>query len=231
MNYTRIDNKYILVDYLPVGKTMFDFYIPQTSKCDNIKVPKKSDIEINAPGFEYFLKEGILKYRSGKLNVRIETNCKVIEAEDCEVRDKGTGGLLIPYSVKKWFEDTFIYSYIKYVSRKEFSKNPLKISKRIVQDNVLYIKTGRKDPEKCKYPMEIVEIMYSTEENCLIIRPFNIIKPQDIVYRYPDEYPVFLEYLKKNLDVSNPTSELIEAVKSDDRISLFEYQISYTKII
>ena len=39
------------------------------------------------------------------------------------------------------------------------------------------------------------------------------------------------KHVKGIICLSNPTSELIEAVKSDDRISLFEYQISYTKII
>lgn len=52
----------------------------------------------------------------------------------------------------------------------------------------------------------------------------------------------YVDYLEKSdlaagkpvkgiICLSEPTPELIKAVKGDDRISLFEYQISYTKIV
>lgn len=177
-----------LIDYLPIGATMFGYYIPATSKVG---------------GFYSLLKD-IWEHKGKVANLAIvENNIVVISAPNCEVRDISStnGGLLIPYPVKKWFQDTFIYSYVKYVSRENPSDNPLNSKKDIVKQ---YKKSREENPEKPippMDPMEIVKVLYSEARNWVIICPFNVIKPEDIVKSYPGDYPIFFEYLKKNLDV------------------------------
>ena len=88
-------------------------------------------------------------------------------------------------------------------------------------------------------PAGRLDLLAEDDNGCLYVIELKKDSGYDDAFNQIKQY---IDYLEKSelaagkpvkgiICLSNPTQELIEAVRSDDRISLFEYQISYTKII
>lgn len=207
MEITKVDG-YILVDYLPIGKTMFDYYIPKTSKCravidKNVKWKEK----LICDGFEVFLNSR--KASDKTINVMIQErdeNGNFFDVfknpSECKIIDKG---LVIKDREKLWFEETFVYSYITYVSRTSFTDNPLNMKQDDVIYNVLYEKSGHEyTPKKyydIKTPMEIVEILWDEQKQRMLIRPYIRIEPENAMEKIGENgVKELLKYLYININ-------------------------------
>ena len=207
MEITKVD-KCILVDYLPIGKTMFDYYIPKTSKCNNVvnkSVKWKEKLVCN--GFVDFLESR--KRSSKNIEVMIQEKDKngiffdVFDIPSaCEIKHYG---LVIKDREKLWFEETFVYSYITYVSRTDFKYNPLNMKKDDVVYTVLYEKSGHTYTPK-KYcdinvPMEIVEILWDEQRQMMLIRPYVCITPENALEKIGQKGAIkLLKYLYDNIN-------------------------------
>lgn len=210
MNITTIDN-YYLVDYLPIGKTIFDYYIRKTSKCDNIsgsrigtKVLRE---QTSCNGFEWFL-ERCQELNQTTIKVQIQNKDSngiyvdvFREPFDCEIKEYG---LSIPQVMKNWFEEQFIYSYITYVTRESFTKNPLEFSKKIVVESVWYEKSNGEYPKNFSpknHPIEIIEVLYDQMKQILLIRPFLKITPDNFLDKLNEKHiATMIGYLYKNMN-------------------------------
>lgn len=204
MELTKVEGN-ILVDYLPIGKTMFDYYIPKTSKCDGIinkSVKWKEKLICN--GFDSFLKNS-----GNTIDVMIQEKDKNGEFIDvfncpsaCEIKKYG---LVIKEREKLWFEETFVYSYITYVSRTNFTDNPLNMKKDDVIYTVLYEKSEHKYAPK-KYqdirnPMEIIEILWDEQRQIMLIRPYICFTPENALEKIGEKgVKKLLKYLYTNIN-------------------------------
>lgn len=207
MEITKVDG-YILVDYLPIGKTMFDYHIRKTSKCSKvIDKSVKWKEKLICDGFEAFLRT---RKDIGKtIDVMIQEKDENGNYFDvfkrpsaCEIKDYG---LAIKEREKLWFEETFVYSYITYVSRPNFTDNPLNTKQDDVIYTVLYEKSGHTYTPK-KYcdiavPMEIVEILWDEQRQIMLIRPYICFTPENALEKIGEKgVKELLKYLYTNIN-------------------------------
>lgn len=207
MEITKVDG-HILLDYLPIGKTMFDYHIPKTSKCSKvIDKSVKWKEKLICDGFEIFLSS---RKVSGKtIDVMIQEKDENGDFFDvfeypsaCEIKDYG---LVIKDREKLWFEETFVYSYITYVSRTNFRSNPLNTKQVDVIYTVLHEKSGcTYTPKKYQaigVPMEIVEILWDEQRQMMLIRPYIRFTPENALEKIGENgVKELLKYLYTNIN-------------------------------
>lgn len=88
-------------------------------------------------------------------------------------------------------------------------------------------------------PVGRLDLLAEDDNGCLYVIELKKDSGYDDAFAQTKQYVDYLEKseladgkpVKGIICLSNPTPELVEAVRGDDRISLFEYQISYTKIM
>ena len=175
------------IDYIPVGKTEFDYFIKDTTKCDNLVI-----------GIENGIAEHKKQY-GNKVRVSVEVyneNSKqyqtVISPQDCTISDKG---IHTPYEIKSWFQTYFIYSFIKYETEKK-----LDFKKEYVEKLVKYLRGNKRIKRENLVPMELYEVLYNHDDHSFIIRPFFRITPANMYdWLEKDDITLMMSFLYNNI--------------------------------
>lgn len=195
------------IGYIPVSKTAFSYHFPLTSKNEATLL-----MDTGRKNFD----------SCRKIKIGVMRDDGTLYFSGVAEQPEGKEYLNIPGEVKRWIEDTFIFSTI--MIREGVLKGSTYFKKKTIQQLVDYLAGGKKsfDPLSMKCAVELIRVSVDEANKTLYLDAYHRITPGNIdQFVNETAKSLLFRYLFKNFDTLKMSQSEEGVTKLNKHISFF----------